>query len=177
MIVRGDQVFEMTTRNKEGSVFYNFAAKLIDLIYKIINKNIDVPSLQKKYNATRETVLEIYITHTPRPTKPPKMEFRRYFKIKDGRAIMMNEAEPNATVWCELHTMINMIKGEVTREHEGRKWKENYTPLDAWGEGKLTVTSPGKTESGWLSDMELLSREIYSQVFPVIRREIGNKFS
>jgi len=165
----------MMVRDKTGSVFYNLAAKLIGLIYKVINKDIDVPYLQKKYKAVREMVLEIHVTHTPVPTKPPVADVRRYFVIKDGKAVMMEKAEPDATMWCELNTMMDMIKGEVKREYEGRKWTERYTPLDAWAEGKLTVTSPGKTESGWLSDIELLSREIYSQVFPIIKEKIGNK--
>lgn len=163
----------MTIKEKSGSVFYNLAAKLINLIYKIINKEIDVPYLQKKYKAVREMVLEIHVTHTPVPSKPPVAEVRRYFMIKDGKAIMMEHAEPNATVWCELNTMLNMIKGEVKREYDGRTWKEKYTPLKAWAEGKLKVDSPGRTESGWLSDMELLSREIYSQVFPIIKEKLG----
>lgn len=165
----------MIVGDKAGSVFYKLAAKLINLIYKIINTEVDVPYLQKKYKATRGVIFEFYITHTPNPTKPPIMEFRKYFKIQDGKAIMMDEAEPNATVWCELNTMLNMVKAEITREYEGRKWIEKYTPLDAWAEGKLTVTSPGRTESGWLSDMELLSREIYAQVFPIIKEKLGKK--
>lgn len=157
----------------EGTVFHNLASKLLNLIFKVINKDIDVPYLQKKYKATRGVIFEIYVTHTPIPTKPPVMEVRKYFKIQDGHAVMMDEAEASSTVWCELNTMLNMIKGEVEREYQGRHWKENYTPLDAWAEGKLTVTSPSRTESGWLSDMELLSREIYSQVFPLIKEKIG----
>lgn len=163
----------MTIRDKIDSVYYNLAKKLLDLIHKIISKDIDVPYLQKKYKATRGVILEISVTHTPVPTKPPVMEIHRYFKIDEGKAIMMEDAEPNATVWCELNTMLNMIKGQVAREYQGHKWTEKYTPLDAWAEGKLTVTSPGKTESGWLSDMELLSKEMYSQIFPIIKEKIG----
>jgi len=159
--------------NGKTNVFYKLAFKLITLINKVINKDVDVPYLQKKYKATRGTVIEIYITHTPTPSKPPKMEIRKYFKIKNGKAVLMDEAKPDATVWCELNTMLNMIKGEVKREYEGRKWTERYTPLDAWAEGRLTVTSPSRTESGWLSDLELLSREIYSQVFPILKEKIG----
>ena len=163
----------MTIKDKIDSVYYNLAKKLLDLIHKIISKDIDVPYLQKKYKATRGMILEISITHTPIPTKPPVMEIHRFFKIDEGKAVVMEDAEPNATVWCELNTMLNMIKGQVTREYQGRKWTEKYTPLDAWAEGKLTVTSPGKTESGWLSNMELLSKEIYSQIFPIIKEKIG----
>jgi len=158
---------------EKPTIFYRLAYKLIDLIYKIINKEIDVPYLQKKYKATRGMILEIYITHTPKPSEPPKMEIRRYFKITDGKAVMLENAEANTTVWCELNTMLNMIKGEILREYDGREWKERYTPLDAWAEGKLTVTSPHNTESGWLSDFELLSKEIYSQLFPIIKEKIG----
>jgi hypothetical protein len=158
---------------EKTGVFYNLASKLINLIYKVINKDVDVPYLQKKYNAVRGMVLEIHITHTPVPTRPPVMEIRKYFKIENGKAVMLDQAEPNASMWCELNTMLNMIKGEVRREYQGRKWTEKYTPLDAWAEGKLTVTSPGRTESGWLSDLELLSKEIYSQVFPKIKEKIG----
>lgn len=163
----------MTIRDKIDSVYYNLAKKLLDIIHRIISKDVDVPYLQKKYKATRGVVLEISVTHTPVPTKPPVMEIHRFFKIEDGKAVMLEDAEPNATVWCELNTMLNMIKGQVAREYRGRKWTEKYTPLDAWAEGKLTVTSPGKTEAGWLSDMELLSKEIYSQIFPIIQEKIG----
>lgn len=163
----------MTIKDKIDSIYYNIAKKLIDLIHKIVSKDVDVPYLQKKYKATRGVILEISITHTPVPTKPPVMEIHRFFKIDDGKAVMLEDAEPNATVWCELNTMLNMIKGQVTREYQGRKWTEKYSPLDAWAEGKLTVTSPSKTETGWLSDLELLSKEIYSQVFPIIQEKIG----
>jgi hypothetical protein len=167
------------SKDKPDRVFYGLAAKLLDVIYKVIKKDVDVPYLQKKYKATRGMVLEIHITHTPVPTNPPVMEIHKFFKIADGTAVMMDEAEANATMWCELNTMLNMIKGEVTREYrdsktgKARRWIERYTPLDAWAEGKLTVTSPGKTESGWLSDLELFSKDIYSQVFPIIKEKIG----
>ncbi|GAH65489.1 unnamed protein product, partial [marine sediment metagenome] len=93
--------------NGKTNVFYKLAFKLITLINKVINKDVDVPYLQKKYKATRGTVIEIYITHTPTPSKPPKMEIRKYFKIKNGKAVLMDEAKPDATVWCELNTMLN----------------------------------------------------------------------
>ncbi len=157
----------------KGSVFYKLAMKLVNLIHKIINREIDVPYYKKKYRAVRGAILEICITHTPRPTKPPKWKIHKYFKIENGKAVMLDHAEPNATVWCELNTLLNMIKGEVTREYQGRHWVENYTPLDAWAEGKLTVTTSGHSESGWLSDLELLSKEIYSQVFPIIKEKLG----
>lgn len=158
---------------EKSNVFYKIAFKLINLMYNILNKDVDVPYLQKKYKATRGTIIEIYITHTPVPGKPSLMEIRKYFKIENGKAVLMDDAKPNATVWCELNTMLNMIKGEITRKYEGRKWTERYTPLDAWAEGKMTVTSPDRTEAGWLSDLELLSREIYAQVFPIIKEKIG----
>jgi len=161
------------TKDKPDKVFYSLASKLLDLIYKIIKRDVDVPYLQKKYKAVRGMVLEIYVTHTPVPTSPPVMEIHKFFKIADGTAVMMDEAEASATVWCELNTMLNMIKGQVIREYQGRRWTERYTPLDAWAEGKLTVTSPGRTESGWLSNLELLSKDIYSQVFPIIQEKIG----
>lgn len=160
---------------KTAGIFYKLASKILNMIYKIVNREVNVPYLQKKYKATRGTILEICVTHTPNPTKPPVARVSKYFKIENGKAIMLDEAEPNATVWCELDTMLNMIKGEVEREYQGRKWKEGYTPLDAWAEGRLTVESPRKRESGWLSDLELLSREIYSQVFPILKKEIGDK--
>ena len=69
-----------------------------------------------------------------------------------------------------------MIKGEVPRDFNNNRWTERYTPLDAWAEGKLTVESQGKTESGWLSDLELLSKEIYGQVFPIIKEKLGKSF-
>lgn len=161
------------SKDKPDKIFYGLAAKLLDVIYKVIKKDVDVPYLQKKYKATRGMVLEIHITHTPVPTKPPVMEIHKYFKIADGTAVMLDDAEANATMWCELNTMLNMIKGQVQREYQGRRWTEKYTPLDAWAEGKLTVTSPGKNESGWLSDLELFSKEIYAQVFPIIQEKIG----
>jgi hypothetical protein len=165
----------MTVRDKIDSVYYNVAKKLIDVIYKIVSKDVDVPYLQKKYKATRGMVLEIFITHTPIPTKPPVMEIHRFFKVEDGKAVMMDNAEADATVWCELNTMLNMIKGQVVREYQGRRWVEKYNPLDAWAEGKLVVSSPNRAETGWLSDLELLSREIYSQVFPIIQEKLGKK--
>lgn len=163
----------MSMKDKTDSVYYGVASKLINIMHKVIKKNIDVGYLQKKYKATRGMVMEIYITHTPNPVKPPIMEIHKFFKIENGEALMLDDAEPNAIIHCELDTMLNMIKGQVAREYQGRKWTEKYTPLDAWAEGKLTVTSPGKTESGWLSDMELLSKEMYSQIFPIIKEKIG----
>ncbi len=169
----------MSMKDRTDSIYYGVASKLINIMHKVIKKDIDVPYLQKKYKATRGMILEIYITHTPIPTKPPVMEIHKFFKIDNGEALMLDDAEPNATVWCELNTMLNMIKGEIVREYEDaqtkkkRRWTEKYTPLDAWAEGKLTVTNPGKTESGWLSDLELLSKEIYGQVFPIIKDKIG----
>lgn len=163
--------------NGKTNVFYKLAFKLITLIHKVINRDVDVPYLQKKYKATRGTVIEIYVTHTPVPSKPPVMEIRKYFKIENGKAVLMDEAKPDATIWCELNTMLNMIKGEIKREYEGRHWKERYDPLTAWAEGRLTVTNPGHSETGWLSDLELFSREIYSEIFPKIKKEIGDKIS
>lgn len=165
----------MSRKDRPDKIYYGVAAKLIDIIYKVIKKDIDVPYLQKKYKATRGMILEIFITNTPVPTRPPVMEIHKFFKIEDGQVVMINDAEANATIWCELDTMLNMIKGQVVREYEGRKWTEKYTPLDAWAEGKLTVTSPGRTESGWLSDLELFSKDIYSQVFPLIQKKIGKE--
>jgi hypothetical protein len=161
------------SEEKSNSVFYKLAARLINLIYKIINREVNVPYYQQKYKAIRGAILEIYITHTPVPTKPPVMEIHKFFKIQDGHAVMLDEAEPNAIVWCELNTMLNMIKGEILREYEGKKWTEKYTPLDAWAEGKVKITNPGNSESGWLSDLELLSRELYSEIFPLIKEKIG----
>lgn len=165
----------MSKKDKPDKIYFGVAGKLIDIMYKVIKKDVDVPYLQKKYKATRGMILEIFITHTPVPTSPPVMEIHKFFKIESGEVMMLDDAEANATIWCELNTMLNMIKGQVIREYQGRRWVEKYTPLDAWAEGKLTANSAGRTESGWLSDLELFSKEIYSQVFPIIQEKLGKK--
>ncbi|GAI82477.1 unnamed protein product [marine sediment metagenome] len=150
------------------SVFYKITLRLINVIHKIINKDVNLPYLQKKYRAVRGRVIGIHIIHGT-------MEIKKYFKIEEGKATMIDDAEADVMMHCSLDTMLNLIKGSIKREYEGRKWTEFYSPLTAWSEGRLTVDSPKNTESPWLSDLELLSKEIYSQVFSVIREQLGDK--
>ena len=130
----------------------------------MLNKDVDVADIQKRYSATKGRILRLHITD---------INMFANFKIDNGRVDMVTCDHPNATAYFSLDTLFHLIRGEVTiKEQDGYMRNESYTPFDAWRRGELVIVSENPNE-GWLSDLTLFGREIYEEAFPQIREKLG----
>lgn len=146
------------------SIRGKLAATLLRAIQKVLNKDVDIPDIQKRYSATKGRILRLHITD---------VDMFANFKIDSGRVDMVTCEHPNATAYFSLDTLLHLINGKIAiKEQDGYVHDESYTPFDAWRRGELVIVSENPNE-GWLSDLTLFGREIYEEAFPQIREKLG----
>lgn len=145
------------------SVRGKLAATLLRAIQKVLNKDVDVPGIQKRFKATKGRILRLHITD---------INMFANFKIENGRVDMVTCDHPNATAYFSLDSLLHLINGEITiKEQDGYVHNESYTPFDAWRRGELVIVSENPNE-GWLSDLSLFGKEVYAEAFPALKKKM-----
>ena len=130
---------------------------------KIVNRDVNVSGMQTEYRADRGRVLRLHVTD---------LDLFADFRLGSGRVEIVNADHPNAVVRIDLDGLLNLIEGRIkVSQQDGSIRMDEYTPFDAWRRGELMIEA--SESECWLSDLTLLSGDIYAKAFPVLRRQLG----
>jgi len=141
-------------------------ARLVNAFQHHVNKDVDIGGIVEKYGTAQKTVL----------FKVPDVNVARLLRVENNQLVgVARSRKPDIVVEIPSRTFINIVKGNVTRTWpDGSRKTEDYGPMDAYREGLLVITSVTDKEgkNGWLSDLTLFGKELFEQVFPLIRKKV-----
>lgn len=153
--------------------------KLIGLIGKIfartsaiIKNDLDLNALKKKYGADGSSIVEINV-YEDKAYK--RLIYSQSYKLGSD-TIVAADGEPNAITMVTYGTLINLVRGKVTRiAPDGQRFVESYDFLDAYGDGDVVIlrTNMSDTEK-YLADIKLF-QDLYRQVLPVVQKAMGER--
>lgn len=160
---------------------YNMAMKqkLIGLIGKIfartsaiIKNDLDLKSLKRKYGADGTSIIQINV-YEDRAYK--RLIYSQMYRLGDDTIVVV-DGEPNAITMVTYGTLINLVRGVVTRvAPNGERFTEPYDFLDAYGDGDVVIVRNNMSDDEkYLADIKLF-QDLYRQVLPVVQKALGDR--
>lgn len=152
------------------------AARLIGTIFfrikSVIHNDLDLERLKRKYNADGSTVVEVRIFEDRAMSR---FIMSQRYRIEDD-TINVTDREANAVVLMSYGTMINLVRGKITRiSPKGEKYVEQYDFMDAYSDSDIHIIRTNVDDNErYLADIQLF-QSLYKEVLPKIRDMIGER--
>lgn len=145
---------------KNVKVLFSKAKKIIIMVFKMANKDLDIYELQRKFKADKEKTVEIYIRDAG---------YRQCFRLSGGKVVFVeNPKKVDGTMETDTKTLLEIFSGEaiVKDTKTGKRKRINWTPMDAYRFGQIKITGEASTNDAWL-----FFNEVYEQLYPQLQKE------
>ena len=149
----------------------NFIKILFSAVKNKVSTELKLQELKKVYNAHGDTPIRIVIYDDDGKT----VLFDKVLKVGESTLEELKSVQPDAVATTNIGTLLNIVRGErtIVYKQNGLMVKESYSPLDAYLEGKLVITSNSKTKN-YMGDLQLFQK-IYMEILPSIQNQVNKK--
>jgi len=146
--------------------------KIIATVIQTANKEVNIPEIQKKFNAYQEKTIQFKI-----PDKNLNLTFRL---SKEGKILWVRNPEViDNTVVMNSNTLFSLLGGKtkVIDPADGSEKFVDYTPQMAWLRGDIQIFSLTEKGMGSTNDVYLIFTYLMKELQDSVVLKMGQKIA